>query len=282
MCVIAIVTDSTAYLTHEEAVALGVVVVPMSYSFSDNQSFNEGCIDADFKAEMEVAEHIDSVHTSQASLNGFINTFKLLKKAGHEILCLTISSRLSGTYANAVLAAKEVGKQHIEIVDSLTTCSGLYLLIREARMRIRAGAKLSAVAKEMQKLRERVRICFSVDDMAPLRRSGRLGNVRMSVSTVLNIKPILEMRDGAVVSAGLARGRLDQANKLCAFCKDAKGLLVVDNFLGAEAAEKLPVKLAREDREIERRRIGPVLGAHLGRGCVGVAYIAEDPGKGKK
>ena len=240
---IAIVTDSTAYLTHEEAVALGVVVVPMSYSFSDNQSFNEGCIEADTRAEQEVAEHIDTVHTSQASLNGFINTFKRLKSAGYEILCLTISSRLSGTYANAVLAAKEVGKQRIEVVDSLTTCSGLYLLIREARMRI---------------------------------RSGRLGNVRMSVSTMLNIKPILEIRDGVVVSAGLARGRLDQANKLCNFCKDAKGLLLVDNFLGAEAAEKLPIKLAREDREIERRRIGPVLGAHLGRGCVGVAYIAEE------
>ena len=53
-------------------------------------------------------------------------------------------------------------------------------------------------------------------------------------------------------------------------------MLLVDNFLGAEAAEKLPIKLAREDREIERRRIGPVLGAHLGRGCVGVAYIAEE------
>ena len=273
---IAIVTDSTAYLTHEEAVALGVVVVPMSYSFSDNQSFNEGCIEADTRAEQEVAEHIDTVHTSQASLNGFINTFKRLKSAGYEILCLTISSRLSGTYANAVLAAKEVGKQRIEVVDSLTTCSGLYLLIREARMRIRSGAKLSAVAKEINKLRERVRICFSVDDMAPLRRSGRLGNVRMSVSTMLNIKPILEIRDGVVVSAGLARGRLDQANKLCNFCKDAKGLLLVDNFLGAEAAEKLPIKLAHEDREIERRRIGPVLGAHLGRGCVGVAYIAEE------
>ena len=276
---IAIVTDSTAYLTHEEAVALGVVVVPMSYSFSDNQSFNEGCIEADTRAEQEVAEHIDTVHTSQASLNGFINTFKRLKSAGYDILCLTISSRLSGTYANAVLAAKEVGKQRIEVVDSLTTCSGLYLLIREARMRIRSGAKLSAVAKEINKLRERVRICFSVDDMAPLRRSGRLGNVRMSVSTMLNIKPILEIRDGVVVSAGLARGRLDQTNKLCNFCKDAKGLLLVDNFLGAEAAEKLPIKLAREDREIERRRIGPVLGAHLGRGCVGVAYIADESTK---
>lgn len=273
---IAIVTDSTAYLTHDEAVRLGVVVVPMSYSFAGNQGFSEGCIENDTGAEMDVAEHIDTVHTSQASLHGFINTFRMLRRSGYEILCLTISSRLSGTYANAVLAAKELGGQDIEIVDSLTTCSGLYLLILEARRRIRGGAKLQGVAKELNKLRERVRICFSVDDMAPLRRSGRLGNVRMSVSTVLNIKPILEIRKGAVASAGLARGRIDQANKLCAFCKDARGLLIVDNFLGVEAAEKLPVKLAREDREIERRRIGPVLGAHLGRGCVGVAYIAEE------
>lgn len=270
---IAIVTDSTAYITHDEAANLGVVIVPMSYSFSAGQSLNEGCIESDTHAEQAVVEHIESVSTSQATLSAFINTFSLLRRSGYEILCLTISSRLSGTYANAVLAAREVGGKHIEVVDSLTTCGGLYLLIREARMRIREGGKLSAVAKYIAKARSRVRLCFSVSDMTPLRRSGRLGNVRMSVSTVLNIKPMLEVRDGAVISAGIARGRVDQANKLCAFCKNASGLIVVDSFLCDEIAAKLPVRLAGEDREIERRRVGPVLGAHLGGGCVGVAYM---------
>lgn len=270
---IAIVTDSTAYLTHEEATQLGVVVVPMSYSFSIGQIVNEGCIESDDLAERQVAEHIDSVHTSQATLSAFINTFRMLRHAGYEILCLTMSSRLSGTYANAVLAARDVGNQHIEVVDSLTTCAGLYLLICEARACICGGNKLSAVAKYMGMLRHRVRICFSVDDMAPLRRSGRLGNVRMSVSTVLNIKPMLEIREGAVVSTGLARGKIDQANKLCQFCKDAAGPLAIDSFLAEEAAAQLSVKLAHEARSIERRRVGPVLGAHLGRGCVGVAFI---------
>ncbi|MBQ8507781.1 MAG: DegV family protein [Clostridia bacterium] len=272
---ICIVTDSTAYLTHDEAAELGVVIVPMSYSFGDGHSINEGCIEEDMHAEREVAARIDIVHTSQATLSAFINTFSMLRRSGYEILCLTMSSRLSGTYANAVLAARELGGKHIEVVDSLSTCSGLYLLVREARMRIREGDKLSAVAKYLNKLRHRVRLYFSVDDMAPLRRSGRLGNVRMSISTVLNIKPMLEVRDGAVVSAGLARGRVDQANKLCAFCKNARGRLIIDNFLGEEAATQLPVRLAREDREIERRRTGPVLGAHLGAGCVGVAYIED-------
>lgn len=273
---IAIVTDSTAYLTHEEAAQLGVVIVPMSYSYSANQSFSEGCIEADDFAERQVAEHIEQMHTSQATLLGFQNTFRMLRRGGYDILCLTISSRLSGTYANAMLAAREFGSQNVAVVDSLTTCSGLYLLIREARARIRAGDRLSSVARQIEKLRSRVRICFSVDDMAPLRRSGRLGNVRMSISTVLNIKPILAIHDGAVISTGIARGRVDQMAKLSTFCKDTRGPLIIDSFLADDVPAKLSVKLARADREIERRRIGPVLGAHLGRGCVGVTYIEAE------
>ena len=270
---IAIVTDSTAYLTHDEAVELGVVVVPMSYSLDGVSSLNEGCIENDDAAERQVAEHMNSVHTSQATLAGFVNTFTMLKRAGYETLCLTISSRLSGTYANAVLAAKELGGQHIEVVDSLTTCAGLYLLVREARARIRAGDRLSSVAKHLNKIKNRVRMFFSVDDMTPLRRSGRLGNVKMSISTVLNIRPLLELKDGSIVSAGIARGKLDQARKLCGFCEKATGTLIVNGFLADEAAAKLTAQLAREDRSIERRRVGPVLGAHLGAGCVGVAWI---------
>ena len=279
---IAIVTDSTAYITHDEAAELGVVIVPMSYSFSDGQSFSEGCIEADSSAEQLVAAHIEDVHTSQASFAAFYAAFDRLRRAGYEILCLTMSSRLSGTYANAVLAARELGGKHIIVVDSLSTCAGLYLLIREAHRRICAGEKLSAIARQLDRLRHQVRLYFSVDDMAPLRRSGRLGNVRMSVSTMLNIRPMLEVREGAVVSAGISRGRVDQANKLCGFCRQAKGLIVVDSFLGDEAAMQLPGRLAGEGREIERRRTGPVLGAHLGRGCVGVAFIEEEEKKNKK
>lgn len=272
---ITIVTDSTAYITHDEAAELGVVVVPMSYSFSGGVSYSEGCIENDQNAERMVAENIETVHTSQATLTAFLTTFSMLRRSGSEILCLTMSSRLSGTYANAALAAREMGGKHIEVVDSLTTCAGLYLMVREAHALIRSGEKLPAIAKRLARLRDRVRVWFSVDDMAPLRRSGRLGNVRMSISTVLNIKPLLKIEDGAVVSAGLARGRIDQSNKLCAFCRSHTGYLLVDSFLADDAAAQLVARLADEKREIERRRTGPVLGAHLGGGCLGVAFIEE-------
>lgn len=254
---------------------MGVVVVPMSYFFGDGPSITEGCIEEDRRAEMQVAENIGHAHTSQAPISAFLSTFSRIRRSGSDVLCITMSSRLSGTYSNAVLAARELGNKHIEVIDSLTTCAGLYLLICEARRMISAGEKLASTAKQLNKLRHQVRLAFSVDDMAPLRRSGRLGNVRMSISTVLNIKPVLEVRDGAVVSVGIARGQIDRSNKLCAYCKNAKGKLVVDSFLGDEAASRLMVRLAGDNRELERRRTGPVLGAHLGKGCLGVAFIEE-------
>ncbi len=270
---IAIVTDSTACITHAEAAELGVVVVPMSYTLAGGQSFSEGCMEEDDTAEVQVADGIADVRTSQASANSFFNTFRWLRRADYEILCITISSKLSGTYNNAVQAARRMQGHHIQVVDSLCACSGLYLLIREASRMIGEGSGLSSTARQILRLRERVRTCFSVDDLAPLRRGGRLGAVRTGVSAMLNIKPILELRDGAVVHTGISRGKIDQCNKLVAFCEGASGRIAVESFLGDDAAARLSIKLAREDREVERRRVGPVLGAHLGRGCVGVTYI---------
>ena len=90
---------------------------------------------------------------------------------------------------------------------------------------------------------------------------------------LLNIKPILELKDGAIVSVSLARGRVEQTRRLCAFCEGVEGEIVVNSFLADEAAARLAVQLAGDTREIERRRVGPVLGAHLGAGCLGVCYI---------
>lgn len=272
---ITIVADTTAYLTRAEAAEMGVVMVPMSYSISGSQSVNEGYADDDAQACSDVAGHMESAHTSQATLSAFTAAFSSLRRAGSEILCLTMSSRLSGTYSNAVIAARELGGTGIEVVDSLTTCAGLYILVRRAFDMIKAGESLGAIAAKLSKLRERVRLCFSVDDMTPLRRSGRLGSVRMSVSTVLNIRPILEVKDGAVVSAGIARGRVDQANKLCSYLRSTKGCVLVDNFLGEEAARQLMARLSDGERQVELRYTGPVLGAHLGSGCVGIAFIDE-------
>lgn len=271
---IAIVTDSTAYLTREEAVQLGVVVVPMSYSLDGGASINEGCIEQNQDCEQLVNRYIDTIHTSQATLSAFHATFSRLLKAGFEVLCLPMSSRLSGTCANALLAAQELGGP-IRVVDSLTTCAGLYLLVRKAHQMVKQGDGLEKIEEALMALRERGRTYFSVDDMTPLRRSGRLGNVKSSISTILNIKPLLAVQEGAIVSVGVARGRIDQMRRLTKYAEGVEEGLVVSHFLAGEAALDLERQLASEGRSLESRRVGPVLGAHLGSGCIGLSWLAN-------
>lgn len=272
---IAIVTDSTAYLTHQEAAQLGVVVVPMSYSLDGGASINEGCIEQNDDCEQLVNRYIDTIHTSQATLTAFHATFSRLRKAGFEVLCLPMSSRLSGTCANAVLAAQELGGP-IRVVDSLTTCSGLYLLIYRAYEMVQEGKSLEEIEAALTALREKGRTYFSVDDMTPLRRSGRLGNVKSSISTILNIKPLLAVREGAIVSVGVARGKIDQMRRLTKCAEGVKGPLVVSHFLAGDAAKDLEKQLTAQGRQIQSRRVGPVLGAHLGSGCIGLSWISQD------
>ena len=273
---IVIVTDSTAYLTRTEAVTLGVMVVPMSYSVDGGANYFEGYVDDSDAYEQLVADNLTRMHTSQVPYSTFMHAFTELRKAAHDVLCVTMSSRLSGTYANATVAAKEIGDGHIEVVDSRLSAGGLSLMVKEARKLCERRLSLSEVAAALRKRRDAVHTVFSVDDMEALRRSGRLGNVKMSISTILNIKPLLKMHDGSIVSAGIARGSGEQIKKLVQTLDVPKGKIIVEQFLGAKTAQRLCNVLEEEGYEVCVRRVGPVLGVHLGYGSVGATWIEPE------
>ena len=166
--------------------------------------YTEGCIEENAACEEMVAKYMGRLRTSQAGFSAFMSVFDDLILAGHDVLCLTISSRLSGTYGNARIAARETAPDKIEVVDSLTTGGGLYLLIKEARRLLDGGLTVQETAQRLRVLRGRVKTVFSVEDISALRSSGRLGNVKMSVATILNIKPIdVYKRQGLVTGACL-------------------------------------------------------------------------------
>lgn len=272
---ISIVTDSSAHLTRAEAQALGVTLVPMTYS-SGPLPYTESYIDQCGQFERLVAENMDRMRTSQATFSAFMSTFDDLAATGDEILCLTMSSRLSGTYGNARMAAQETAPERIQVVDSLTTSGGLYLMILEARKLIDRGLSLEAIARELCAMRGRVKIIFSVDDIQPLRRSGRLGGVRLSISTILNIRPLLQCIDGCIVSTGTVRGRNEQLRTLFQSVPAGQTACVVEGFLADEQVSALKQRLESAGHAVMRRAIGPVLGIHLGVGCVGAAWIESE------
>ncbi len=275
---IALVTDSTTYLTAREARDLNVKLIPLSYSV-DGLSYSETFVESNGDYVNLIARSSATAHmtTSQTTLSMFMALFEELVQQGMEVLCLTISSRLSGTYSNAAIAARSVGG-NIRIVDGLSTAGGSLFLLRHAALCIRQGMELQAVADELRTLRDKIGIVFSVTDMTSLRRSGRLGIVRQSVGTILNIRPILRLVQGGVVASDTARGHHDQIRKLVqSVPKDAKRLIVqsLNNERGAEDLTNL-LKQTFPGVPLERRHAGPILAIHLGLDAIGVIWDCAD------
>lgn len=271
---IVIATDSTACLTKQEAHQLGVIYVPMTYTLC-GKTYTERFIGAngDFVSLLEAEPN---PHTSQPAIGRYLRTFKTLRKAGFEVLCLTISSRLSGTFSNASACAHDLGDDGIRVVDTRTTAIGLAFLVREARRLISAGATLAEAAEQITQMRAHVKTVFSVSDMGPLRRSGRLGPVRQSVSTILNIRPLLTCRDGAVVSCGITHGPSDQLRQLARAVPEHALEVAVQYIAEQERARELAGMVCeRRGGEVMMRRLCPVLGIHLGTTVLGTMWFEE-------
>ena len=267
-----LVTDTTAGLTRQEAKELGAVMVPMSYARQGRAFIAEGYAEDFHPPQANTGVELGHYTTAQASAAAFADVFEQIVSAGHQALCLTISARLSGTYLNACQAANEVGKGQVEVLDSRTTGAALYLLLRRARQMLDTGMGLKA-AEQVRLLCDSTHTLFSVQDMGPLRRSGRLGVVRLSVSSLLNVRPVLRVQDGGVVTHALARGRQQQLRELAAALQGPPRQVAVQHAAAPEDAQMLAQRLTAMGHEVSVRGIGLVLSIHLGLPCLGIGWL---------
>lgn len=268
---ISIVSDSSICLTKKDAEELGTEIIPMNYTVS-GRSFQETCTDANG----DLGNVIDyrRCTTSQPAAASFINAFRELRRQGRQVLCLVISSRLSGTFSSALLAAKEVDGENIRVVDTLSTAGGMRFLAETANGLIANGASLEETAQALERERDNICIAFSVEDMEPLRRSGRLGFVRQSIGTILNIRPILICRDGTVISHGFAKGKGQQIEKLVEMVPANAKKIAVHHLANEAAAQNLAGILDRKFPSVTPSiyTAGPILAIHLGVPALGISW----------
>ncbi|MDR0490716.1 MAG: DegV family protein [Oscillospiraceae bacterium] len=271
---ITIVTDSSSYLKKSEAQEYGVRIVPINYSIN-GQNYSESFSDLNGDFE-KLLKGSGTYSTSHPNLSAFLSCFEEELQKNNEVLCVTISSRLSGAYSTAYMAAKQTENENIAVFDSQLTAGGLYLLIKETRKLIEKGISLNEILKELPSVRGRIAIAFSVDDMTPLRNSGRIGFVRLSVGTFLNIKPILLCKDGAVVSDSIAHGNTEIIKKLIGkISKDTQEIVISyigDNRLTSNLYHVISGLFPNV--AITLQKIGPVLGIHLGLKAIAISFIS--------
>lgn len=267
-----VVTDSSVYMTRGEAERLGVRVLPLLYSV-DGKSFSEGFLNENGRYQELIAQG-KSMHTAQVSPSTFLGAFNEILCKGNDVLCLTISSRLAGVYGSALMAAKELDAKRVMVVDSLFTAGGLAFLVQRACELSRENASLNQAADVLKKLREQIGITLSVDNMEALRKSGRLGFVRQSVGTVLNLRPILFCKNGAIVSGEVVRGTHAQFAELVRSIPLEAQRIIVHYIANQSAAQTLCEMVRKKFAcSVGIAEVGPVLAIHLGLGAIGVAWM---------
>ena len=275
-----LVTDSTSDISPSDAQALGVHVVPLVVRFGDEQYRDGVDIDADqFYAKLEKT----GVHptTSQPSPEVFAALYRtLLSDPEDHVVGLHISAKLSGTLQSATLAAQEFDPGRIHLVDTESVSGGLQLLVLAALDDISAGDPATVVAEKATRRRSKVTIVVLLDTLTYLHRGGRIGHAQAFVGSLLNVKPLLGVRDGEVVPLARPRSRSKGIDMIVEQVRGCLPLRSLAEFHAA-AAESMVDLEARLSVAVSNvtavlGRIGPVVGAYSGPGGLGVACLGAD------
>lgn len=272
------IVDSTADIRQE--LRGRFTVVPLTISFGREEYIDGVTIShREFYEKLIETDALPS--TSQASPAAFEKVFDEAEAAGEEVVAITLSHKLSGTYQSAVIAAE--GRSNIHIVDGGTVAIGTGILAELALQLADAGMDAAAIAQRLSEERENIRVVALLDTLEYLKRGGRISRTVAFAGSMLSIKPVASIEDGEIKLLGKARGSKQGNNLLVTEIEKAGGVdfsrpillgyTGLDDFmlqkyitdsaaLWQDSAEELPIAA-----------IGSVVGTHAGPGAIAVAFF---------
>lgn len=272
---IAIVTDSTSDLSHDLLTQIRVTSVPLYVLFDgkmhkDGLEIRPGDIFAGLKAGKKTPS------TSQPSPAEFAVAYSRALEQADEVLSIHISGQMSGTVGSAQLAAQEFGGK-VTVVDSRSVTMGLGLRVLRAAELVHEGHSMAQVLAKLEAVARHADIRFTVDTLDFLRINGRIGGAQALLGGLLNIKPILVVRDGRVESGGRVRGHkkamadiVDHVKKYVAQ-HDGARVAIMSTPGGEGYVQEVRDGLRGVNFEdMGNHEIGAVVATHAGPGTVGV------------
>ncbi|HUZ86404.1 MAG TPA: DegV family protein [Candidatus Baltobacterales bacterium] len=270
---VAIVTDSTADLAHELAGSRSISVVPLTLHF-DGRSLLDGVdiTPAEFYRRLPTS----TVHptTSQPSPGLFAETYARLLADHAEVVSIHISEKLSGTYASARQGAELTDHRRVRVIDSHVVSMSLGLVTLAASVLAEQGMDGASIQSRIEAMRDSVETYFSVATLEYLRRGGRIGRAGALMGSVLQVKPVLCIRDGQVTPLERVRTFERARNRIVELTRAVDrgdGVCLIVGHADAEAdAERVALELESVAETLLIQPLGPVVGAHAGPGVVGV------------
>lgn len=278
-----ILCDSASDISQEEAKQLGIIVLPLK-TIWEGKEYQDGVTMLPKEFYEKLIETDELPTTSQVTPYEFEEAFRKVLEEGDTAVCLTVSSKLSGTYQSAVIANDEVDNR-VELVDTMTVTLGENILVRRAAELRDEGKTAKEIAEIINEEKEKVRLVALLDTLEYLKKGGRVSATAAFAGSVLSIKPVIGVRDGQVEVLGKARGSKNGNNKLSEEITKAGGVDFSKPFtLGFTGLnDDLLQKYLRDSahlyegqvKEFPITTIGSTIGTHAGPGAVGVAFFAK-------
>ena len=277
---VAVVTDTTHYLPRDLVTQLDLLQVSLYVTFEGKTEREADITDlADFYDRLSASSEMPS--TSQPSVGDFLEVYEPLLEAGRDIVSIHVSAGISGTFTAAEqardqLVERGIDPERIVVLDSATACAGLGMLAMAAASVARAGGSAAEAAEAAQACRRDLKVWFAVDTLEFLRRGGRVGGAAAWLGSTLKIKPILSI-ESEILPVERVRTSKRTFERLIEYLTarhdDGCDTFFIQHVHAPDQAERL-VERGREiyGREPEMvSEIGPVIGAHVGPGLLGVS-----------
>lgn len=271
-----IVTDSSADLPAQVVEELGISVVPLYVRFG-NEVYRERVTITDDEFYDKLLH--GSVHpvTIQPSPQDFVEVYKKLAPEADGIVSIQLSSKLSGT-CNSALQGKEMMGENgcpIEVIDSQLITVALGLVCTAAAEAAKAGKDLPQVLDVVKQALPNANLLALFDTLKYLLLGGRIGKAKALLGSILNVKPMITLKDGEVTPAGQARTRAKGIERLVDFAKSASNIegLAVGYSTTPDEAQALAKRLSSifTKEPVKVARLGTTLGVHAGPGTLVVA-----------
>lgn len=277
---IKIITDSTSDISKKLAEELGVTVVPLSVNFKDGEYVDGVDITIpQFYEKLSKAEELPT--TSQVTVGAFQDVFKKALGEDDEVLGIFISSKLSGTFQSALIAAEELDQSRIQLIDTGTVTFGLCLLVLEAARLRDAGKSLAEISGTIKELSKKVCLFAAIDKLKYLQLGGRLSATTAIAGTILGVKPIIQVKDGQILPIHKCRGMKAAQEYISKLSADYSPDTSKPFFFGhSDCVNAIPgfIDMMSQAFDIKEHFIsdlGIVVGTHVGPGCVGVAFFSK-------
>ena len=282
MADITIITDSASDLSQNNK--NGITVLPMTISF-DNETYEDGVTLTPDNFYMKLIESSTLPKTSQVSPYAFSEAYEKALEHSDQVIVITLSSKLSGTYQSACIAAEDY-QDKVYVIDSENVTVGEQLLINYAFSLIQQGLDAKAITQQLNTIKKRIHLVALLDTLEYLKKGGRISGSTAFLGNILSIKPVIAIADGEVAFLGKARGSKQGNNLLIEQIKTYGGidyeLPVLLGYTGC--SQILMDKYIKDSSTLWEGKmdippvvqVGATIGTHIGPGGIAVAFFSKE------